>query len=58
LTALIGFVEQSRLGPRVFLAKLKIRLNVTIGQCVADLELIAKGYEPEDMVNRFEYLPL
>src|SRR6266508_5009981 len=34
------------------------QLNVTIGQCVADLELIAKVYEPEDMANRFEYLPL
>jgi predicted nuclease of predicted toxin-antitoxin system len=34
------------------------QLNVTIGQCVADLELIAKVYEPDDMVNRVEYLPL
>jgi predicted nuclease of predicted toxin-antitoxin system len=34
------------------------QLNVTIGQCVADLELIAKVYEPEDMTNRVEYLPL
>jgi hypothetical protein len=34
------------------------QLNVTIGQCVADLELIAKIYEPEDMANRVEYLPL
>lgn len=34
------------------------QLNVTIGQCVADLELIAKVYEPGDMANRVEYLPL
>jgi predicted nuclease of predicted toxin-antitoxin system len=34
------------------------QLNVTIGQCVADLALIAKIYEPEDMTNRVEYLPL
>jgi predicted nuclease of predicted toxin-antitoxin system len=34
------------------------QLNVTIGQCVADLELIAKVYEPEDMANRVEYLPI
>jgi hypothetical protein len=34
------------------------QLNVTIGQCVADLELIAKIYEAEDMSNRVEYLPL
>jgi predicted nuclease of predicted toxin-antitoxin system len=34
------------------------QLNVTIGQCVADLELIAKVYVPEDMANLVEYLPL
>lgn len=34
------------------------QLNVTIGQCVADLELIAKVYEPEDIAGRVEYLPL
>ncbi|HXG66751.1 MAG TPA: DUF5615 family PIN-like protein [Blastocatellia bacterium] len=32
--------------------------EVTIGQCVNDLELIAKVYEPEDLANRVEYLPL
>jgi hypothetical protein len=34
------------------------QLNITIGQCVSDLELIAKVYEPEDLANRVEYLPL
>ena len=34
------------------------QLNVTIGQCVSDLELIAKVCEPEDLQNRVEYLPL
>lgn len=34
------------------------QLRVSIGQCVADLELIAKVYELEDMENRVEYLPL
>ena len=34
------------------------QLRVSIGQCVADLELIAKVYEPEDMENRVEYLPM
>lgn len=34
------------------------QLRVTIGQCIADLELIAQAYEPEDLVNRVEYLPL
>ena len=31
---------------------------VTIGQCIEELELIAKVYEPADMANRVEYLPL
>ena len=34
------------------------QLRVSIGQCVSDLELIANIYEPADMVNRVEYLPL
>lgn len=34
------------------------QLLVTIGQCVADLELIAKAREPDELVNRVEYLPL
>ena len=34
------------------------QLNITIGQCVSDLELIVKVYEPEDLANRVEYLPL
>ena len=32
--------------------------QLTIGQLVRDLELIAKVYEPEDMKDRVEYLPL
>ncbi len=34
------------------------QLNVTVGQCVDDLELIAKVYEPEEIANCVEYLPL
>ena len=34
------------------------QLAITIGQAVRDLELIAKVYEPVDMANRVEYLPL
>ena len=33
-------------------------LKLSIGQIVADLELIAKVYEPSDTNNRVEYLPL
>ncbi len=34
------------------------QLQVTIGACVRDLELIAKVAGPEDLANRVEYLPL
>jgi predicted nuclease of predicted toxin-antitoxin system len=34
------------------------QLRVGIGKCVEDLELIAKCYEPVDLLNRVEYLPL
>jgi len=34
------------------------QLRVTIGQCISDLEIIAKAGEPEDLQNRVEHLPL
>jgi hypothetical protein len=34
------------------------QLKLTIGQCVADLELIAKLGEPEEFADRVHYLPL
>lgn len=34
------------------------QLSITIGQCVRDLEIIAKAAEPEDLRNRVEFLPL
>jgi predicted nuclease of predicted toxin-antitoxin system len=34
------------------------QLRITTGQAVRDLELIAKVYEPIDLENRVEYLPL
>ncbi len=33
-------------------------LRISIGQCVNDLELIAKAGEPEDLKNRVIFLPL
>ncbi len=33
-------------------------LRVSIGTCIRDLEMIAKGVEPKDLVNRVEILPL
>lgn len=32
--------------------------NATIGQCINDLDLIAKASEPDEWTNRLEYLPL
>jgi hypothetical protein len=34
------------------------QLAVTVGQCVHDLELIAKVYEPTDIASAVERLPL
>lgn len=34
------------------------QLDVTIGQCVSDLEIVSKAGEPEDLENRILYLPL
>lgn len=31
---------------------------VTIGNCIRDLEIIAKASKPEDLANRVQYLPL
>lgn len=33
-------------------------MHVTIGECVRDLELIAKAAEPGELENRVEFLPL
>ena len=34
------------------------QLRISIGRCIDDLELLAKVCEPEDFVDRVEYLPL
>ena len=34
------------------------QLYVTIGQCVNDLELLSKVFDPADMMNRVVYLPI
>lgn len=34
------------------------QLNLTIGECVTDLEIVAKGSEPSEWIDRVEYLPL
>ena len=46
--------------PRPFLAGnvYDHQLDITIGQCVADLEMRAQCGTPEDFANRVEFLPL
>ncbi len=34
------------------------QVSLTIGQAVRDLELIAKIYQPEEMRNRIQWIPL
>lgn len=34
------------------------QLQISIGACVRDLELIAQAGEPEDMMNQIQFLPL
>jgi hypothetical protein len=34
------------------------QLRVTVGQCVNDIELIAKALTPDDIANHIEFLPL
>jgi hypothetical protein len=34
------------------------QMRVTIGDCIQDLEIIAKASEPEDLANCVQYLPL
>jgi hypothetical protein len=34
------------------------QLDVSIGQCIADLEIIAKSATPEEAMNQVVYLPL
>ncbi|MBI2502831.1 MAG: DUF5615 family PIN-like protein [Candidatus Latescibacteria bacterium] len=33
-------------------------LRISIGTCIRDLELIAKAGEPEDLIDRVQFLPL
>jgi hypothetical protein len=34
------------------------QLRVSIGTCIHDFEIIAKAGEPEDLINRVQFLPL
>jgi predicted nuclease of predicted toxin-antitoxin system len=42
-----------------FVGVIYVDLNcLTIGQCIAELEVICFAGEPSDLMNRLEYLPL
>ncbi|HEY6322446.1 MAG TPA: DUF5615 family PIN-like protein [Thermoanaerobaculia bacterium] len=41
----------------IFFAGL-LHLDITIGECVHDLHLIAEAMEPDDLANRVGFLPL
>lgn len=34
------------------------QMDITVGRCVRDLEIVAKVAEPADLMNRVEFLPL
>ncbi len=34
------------------------QMGMTIGACISDLELISNAGEPEDLLNRVQFLPL
>jgi len=34
------------------------QLRIAIGQCIEELELVSKVFEPEEMADRVLYLPL
>jgi len=56
---LLAVAEQRQRGGNPFAGVVYAhQLSITIGQCVNDLELMAKVYEPSDIADRVEYLPL
>ncbi len=55
---LLAIAQQRQLTSREFSGVAYAhQLNITIGQAVQDLELLAKVFDPDDMRNRVEYLP-
>jgi hypothetical protein len=33
-------------------------MRISIGACINDLEIISKAGEPEDLINRVQFLPV
>jgi hypothetical protein len=55
---LVEAVLRQRSGRRFVGVIYAAQTRVTIGECVDDLELIAKAGDPAKWINRVEYLPL
>lgn len=51
-------VRRQRSGIRFYGVIFAHQLRVSIGQCIDDLETIAKAAEPEDVINQIVFLPL
>lgn len=51
-------VERQRTGKHFSGIIYAHQMQVTIGRCIEDLELIAKVYEPHEIANQLIYLPL
>lgn len=55
---LVEAARRQRAGERFAGLAYAHQLGITIGRAIDDLELIAKVYDPADLENRVEYLPL
>jgi hypothetical protein len=53
-----AFLSRQKRGPSFTGIVHAQQVDVSIGQCVVDLELIAKASDSDDWINRIEYLPL
>ena len=56
---LLAEAEQRQRQNRPFAGVIYVhQLGITVGQCVRDLEIIAKAAQADDLRNRVEFLPL
>jgi hypothetical protein len=55
---LVEAARRQRIGQMFSTVVFARQLDVSIGRCVADLEIIAKSATPEEALNQILYLPL
>jgi hypothetical protein len=58
LDLLVEAARRQRIGQKFYSVIFARQLDVSIGRCVADLEIIAKSATPEEAQNQILYLPL